>query len=204
MSHFTVPELPYAYDALTPAISEEIMKLHHDTHHVGYVTKLNAALEEADIQLEDKGSEQATLAAALGNLAQLPASVQTAVRNNGGGHYNHARFWTWMTPGGSDCSPELMAALEARYGSFDAFKEEFSTKALGLFGSGWVWLEEDLSISTSPNQDSPLMAGRGEPLLGLDVWEHAYYLDYNAARKDYVDAWWSIVDWATVSAQFAA
>lgn len=198
---FTVPELSYEYNALEPAISEAIMRLHHDTHHVAYVTKLNAALEGEGIQLD--GSLD-SLREILATLETLPAAVQTAVRNNGGGHYNHSLFWQMMAPGGAPLSVEspLGAALTEKYGSIDAFKEAFTAAALGLFGSGWVWLQPDLSIVTSPNQDSPLMNGQPEPLLGLDVWEHAYYLDYNAARKDYVAAWWGVVNWEFVENRF--
>ena len=202
MTQFSVPALPYAYDALQPAISEAIMKLHHDTHHAAYVTKLNAALESLGVDSFD--TEEVTLEHLLSSLDSLPNSVRAAVRNNGGGHYNHSLFWKFMTPGGSAMSTELREALEAKYGSIDAFKEEFTAKALGLFGSGWVWLQPNLEITTSPNQDSELMNGGPAPLLGLDVWEHAYYLDYYAARKDYVDAWWDVVNWAFVSERFKA
>ena len=203
MTHFTTPELSYAYDALAPAISEDIMQLHHDTHHVGYVKKLNDALAAANVELPEGESEEKTLETALRTLRDLPESVQAAVRNNGGGHYNHSLFWKWMTPGGSDLSDDLRRALDGRYGSLDAFKEQFTAAALGLFGSGWVWLQPDMSIVTTQNQDSPLTDTGVAPILGLDVWEHAYYLDYNAARKDYVDAWWSVVNWAYVSERLA-
>lgn len=198
---FTVPDLSYEYNALEPAISAAIMRLHHDTHHVAYVTKLNAALEGGGIQLD--GSLE-SLGGILADLESLPETVRTAVRNNGGGHYNHSLFWQMMTPGGAPLSAgsPLDAALTEKYGSIDAFKESFTAAALGLFGSGWVWLQPDLSIVTSPNQDSPLMNGQPEPLLGLDVWEHAYYLDYHAARKDYVDAWWGVVNWKFVEYRF--
>lgn len=198
MQQFTVPDLNYEYGALAPVISEQIMKLHHGTHHAGYVAKLNAAVE----QLE--GSATHNLETLLCGVSQLPDSVRTAIRNNGGGHYNHSFFWECMTPGGSAMSAQLQADIEARYGSVEGFKEAFTDAALGLFGSGWVWLSEDLDITTAPNQDNPIMNGERPPILGLDVWEHAYYLDYYAARKDYVDAWWGVVNWEFVSSKYAA
>ncbi len=198
MQQFTVPDLNYEYGALAPVISEQIMKLHHGTHHAGYVAKLNAAVE----QLE--GSATHNLETLLCGVSQLPDSVRTAIRNNGGGHYNHSFFWECMTPGGSAMSAQLQADIEARYGSVEGFKEAFTDAALGLFGSGWVWLSEDLDITTAPNQDNPIMNGERPPILGLDVWEHAYYLDYYAARKDYADAWWGVVNWEFVSSKYAA
>ena len=198
MQQFTVPDLNYEYGALAPVSSEQIMKLHHGTHHAGYVAKLNAAVE----QLE--GSATHNLETLLCGVSQLPDSVRTAIRNNGGGHYNHSFFWECMTPGGSAMSAQLQADIEARYGSVEGFKEAFTDAALGLFGSGWVWLSEDLDITTAPNQDNPIMNGERPPILGLDVWEHAYYLDYYAARKDYADAWWGVVNWEFVSSKYAA
>jgi len=195
---FQVPKLTYAYDALEPAISAEIMKLHHDVHHEGYVSKLNAALEGHE-ELQGLAVEEI-----LRRYNSLPSDIQTAVRNNGGGHYNHSLFWVWMSPnGGGEPTGELYGALVEKYGSIQAFKEEFSNVAKGLFGSGWVWLQPDLSIVPMPNQDSPLIFGGKEPILGLDVWEHAYYLDYKNKRADYIDAWWSIVEWRVVEARYA-
>jgi superoxide dismutase, Fe-Mn family len=190
---FTLPELGYEYGALAPAISEDIMKLHHDKHHQTYVDKLNAALEKAP-ETQGKSIEEI-----LQNLDSLPEDIRRAVRNNGGGHYNHSLFWKVMTPGGKEISAELGAKIAEKYGSFDAFKEKFTAEAIGVFGSGWVWLLPDLSIEVSPLQDSPIMRGI-TPVLGLDVWEHAYYLDYQNRRPDYVAAWWGVVDWGEVSA----
>lgn len=191
---YTLPQLDYSYDALEDYISAEIMELHHDKHHRTYVDKLNAALEKAP-EFQDK-----ELVDLLANIDALPEEIQTAVRNNGGGHYNHSLFWKVMTPdGGGRPGGELFEDIEEEYGSFDEFVEEFSNKAAGVFGSGWVWLMPDMSIVTSPNQDSPIMEGGQEPILGLDVWEHAYYLDYKNKRPDYIDAWWNVVNWDEVA-----
>lgn len=194
---FTVPALPYEYNALENIISEEIMRLHHDKHHQAYVDKLNAALE-AHPELEGRSIEDL-----LRDLDQLPEDIRTTVRNNGGGHYNHCLFWLWMSPdaGGTPTGP-LLEALTVRYGSFDAFVAAFSEKALGLFGSGWVWLQPNMDIVTTPNQDSLLSKGEPEPLLGLDVWEHAYYLDYKNHRDEYVDKWWGVVNWKVVEERY--
>lgn len=195
---FSLPELGYAYDALGKNISKEVMELHHSKHHQTYVDKLNAALETVEEDFSGK-----TIEDILTNLDRLPEEIRTAVRNNGGGHYNHSLFWKWMSPnGGGHPSGELADALNSKYGSFDSFKDEFSAKALSVFGSGWVWLNQDLTISTTANQDSPLILEGKAPLLGLDVWEHAYYLDYNNRRADYVEAWWSVVDWDAVERGF--
>lgn len=193
---FTVPELGYAYDALGKSISKEVMELHHDKHHRAYVDKLNAAVEQYP-ELRDVSVEEL-----LRNLEALPEAIRTAVRNNGGGHYNHSLFWKWMTPN-VEAKPngEVLARIEARYGSFEAFQEAFTAKAVGVFGSGWVWLQPDMEILTSPNQDSPIMEGKSEPILGLDVWEHAYYLDYKNSRPDYIAAWWKVVDWEFVASR---
>lgn len=190
---YSLPNLPYEYGALNRAISREIMELHHSKHHQTYVDKLNAALEQApDLQ----GS---SLEGLLANIDKLPESVQAAIRNNGGGHYNHSLFWQWMAPdGGGQPKGELLAALEEKYGDFQTFVDTFSDAATEVFGSGWVWLQPNLEIITTRNQDSPLMQGRETPLLGLDVWEHAYYLDYKNVRADYVKAWWDVVNWAHV------
>lgn len=195
---FTLPALDYEYDALGRYISADIMKLHHDRHHQTYVDKLNAALDQVP-ELAGQSVEDL-----ITNLDNVPETVRTAVRNHGGGHYNHTLFWRCMSPKtGQTPSGELSQKLEERYGSYQAFIDEFSTKALGVFGSGWVWLQPDLSIVTSPNQDNPLMIGGKAPLLGLDVWEHAYYLDYTYNRADYVKAWWEVVDWEKTAARFA-
>lgn len=194
---FQVPALPYAYDALGENISADIMRLHHQKHHQAYVDKLNAALE-AYPDLQEKSIEEL-----LRGINDLPEALHTPVRNNGGGHYNHCLFWVWMSPdGGGSPGGELEAALIARYGSFDAFTEEFSAKAATVFGSGWVWLQPNLDIITTANQDSPLLQGLPEPILGLDVWEHAYYLDYQNRRPDYVKAWWNVVNWPVVAERF--
>ena len=190
---FTLPSLGYDYDAFGPYISKNIMELHHDKHHQTYVDKLNVALEQAP-ELADK-----SITELLTNLDAVPESIRTAVRNHGGGHYNHSQFWKWMSPdGGGQPNGQLGDALTAKYGDFQKFVDEFEAKAVGVFGSGWAWLQPDLSIVTTPNQDSPLMTGGAEPILGLDVWEHAYYLDYTYKRVDYIKAWWNVVNWAQV------
>lgn len=195
----TVPELGYGYDALGKYISADIMKLHHDKHHQAYVDKLNKALEATP---EWAGS---TMEDVLTCLDQLPEEVKVTIRNNGGGHYNHTLFWQWMSPsGGGEPSGKLASRLVEQYGSYQAFVDEFTAKALGVFGSGWVWLQPDFSIITTPNQDTPIMLGQSAPLLGLDVWEHAYYLDYKNKRDDYVKAWWNVVDWNFVASRYDA
>lgn len=194
---FSVPTLPYAYDALGEAISAEIMELHHDKHHQAYVTKLNTALE-AYPELQVKPVEEL-----LRGIETIPETIRTAVRNNGGGHYNHCLFWLWMSPsGGGTPGGALEAALVQKYGSFEGFIAAFTEKALGIFGSGWVWLQPNLDIITTANQDSPLLNRGDEPILGLDVWEHAYYLDYRNNRADYVAAWWKIVNWEVVHERY--
>lgn len=191
---YTLPELDYSYDAFESFVSKEIMELHHDNHHQTYIDKLNKAIEQHP---DLKGMPLVEL---LQNLDSVPESIRTTVRNNGGGHYNHTLFWKFLSPnGGGEPTGKLAESLVQKYGSFDDFKEEFEAKAVGLFGSGWVWLQPDLSIVTSPNQDSPLMEGGDAPLLGLDVWEHAYYLDYTYKRPEYVKAWWDVVSWEYVS-----
>src|SRR5690242_9151559 len=168
---FTLPDLDYPYDALGKYISKDIMELHHSKHHQTYVDKLNAALEKAP-DLQHKSIEEL-----ISNLDSVPEEIRTAVRNHGGGHYNHTQFWKWMSPnGGNEPSGELADALKAKYGDFQKFMDSFGEKSLAIFGSGWAWLQPDLSIVTTPNQDSPLNGGGPEPILGLDVWEHAYYL----------------------------
>lgn len=196
---FTLPELGYDYGALGRAVSADIMKLHHDNHHQTYVDKLNAALADAP------GYEDMSVEDLISHLDTLPEGIRTAVRNNGGGHYNHSLFWKFMSPdGGGEPSGELADKITQKYGGFQQFVDEFSANAVGVFGSGWVWLQPDLSIVKSPLQDSPLMNGQPEPLLGLDVWEHAYYLDYTYKRADYVKAWWDVVDWDFVASRLGA
>lgn len=187
---YTLPDLEYGYDQLGDYISADIMKLHHDKHHQAYVDKLNAALDKTPA-LRDRSLESL-----LSGIKSLPQDVQTAVRNQGGGHYNHTLFWQWMSPhGGGEPSGELYDEIVGKYGTFQNFVDEFTTKSLGVFGSGWAWLQPNMDIITTPNQDSPIMQGFDAPLLGLDVWEHAYYLDYKNKRDDYVKAWWNVVNW---------
>lgn len=194
---FSLPDLPYDYDALGQNISGDIMRLHHDKHHRTYVDKLNAALENTP-ELQSQ-----TIEALLKSFDSLPDDLKPAVRNHGGGHYNHSLFWQWMSPtGGGEPTGELLHDLIAKYGSYQAFVDEFTTKALSVFGSGWVWLQPNLDILTTPNQDTPVVLGLDEPILGLDVWEHAYYLDYKNKRDDYVRSWWNVVDWNFVAARF--
>lgn len=194
---FKLPELSYDYGALGRSISADIMKLHHQKHHQTYVDKLNTALQSINIE------QPSSIEELLGRIDQLPDTVRRAVRNNGGGHYNHSLFWQWMSPdGGGQPTGELAALINDKYGSYQKFVDEFSAKSLAIFGSGWCWLMPDVSIVTTANQDSPLMTGETEPLLGLDVWEHAYYLDYKNKRDDYVAAWWDVVDWQFVGERF--
>lgn len=193
MTH-TVPALSYDYDALGKYISKDIMQLHHSKHHQAYVDKLNAALDSVpDMQNRD-------LIDMLSNLESVPEGIRTAVRNHGGGHYNHSLFWQWMSPdGGGEPSGELAGEIIKKFGSFQAFVDQFSSSAVSVFGSGWVWLLPDLSIITTANQDTPMGGGYQQPLLGLDVWEHAYYLDYKNKRDDYINAWWNVVNWDFVA-----
>ncbi len=194
---FTLPDLGYNYDALGSYISADIMKLHHDKHHQTYVDKLNAALDKAP-ELKDK-----TIEHLITHLEDVPEEIRTAVRNHGGGHYNHTLFWQFLSPdGGSEPTGALGDALKAKYGSYQTFIDQFNEKALGVFGSGWAWLQPDLSIITTPNQDSPIMTGDEAPLLGLDVWEHAYYLDYTYNRADYINAWWQVANWGLAAERF--
>lgn len=201
---FTVPPLGYDYDALGKSISGDIMRLHHQKHHQAYVDKLNAALQSDTLE---NGAELRALPITdiLRQLDSLPGAVRTKIRNNGGGHYNHSLFWQWMAPdAGGTPGGDLEAALVEKYGSFEEFKKAFTERALGVFGSGWAWLLPNLEITTSPNQDSPLITDGVEPLLGLDVWEHAYYLDYKNSRADYVNAWWDVVNWPLVVERYEA
>ena len=196
---YHLPELQYDYDALGSYISKDIRQLHHSKHHQAYVDKLNAAIDQAPALRERP------LESLLTDLDNLPEAVNAAVRNHGGGHYNHSLFWQWMSPdGGGEPTGELAAAIVAQYGSFQAFVDEFTAKSLGVFGSGWAWLQPNMEIITTPNQDTPIMQGYDAPLLGLDVWEHAYYLDYKNKRDDYVKAWWNVVNWRAVEDRFPA
>jgi Fe-Mn family superoxide dismutase len=197
---FTLPPLPYDYNALEPHIDEQTMRLHHDKHHATYVNNLNAALESQP-DLQSKSIEEL-----LAGVERLPESIRTPVRNNGGGHANHTLFWELMAPGGSkEPGGELAGAINNTFGSFAAFKEQFAKACIGRFGSGWGWLIADrggkLSIESTANQDSPLMSGK-IPVLGCDVWEHAYYLKYQNRRPDYVAAWWNVVNWTEVGRRF--
>jgi Fe-Mn family superoxide dismutase len=201
MSH-SLPELPYAYDALEPHIDARTMEIHHTKHHQGYVNKLNAALEGHD-ELASRSIEDL-----LGGFDGVPDDIATAVRNNGGGHANHSLFWTIMSPnGGGEPAGALAASIGQAFGSFEEFKTEFSQAAAGRFGSGWAWLTVDgsgsLHVFSTANQDSPLMTGQ-TPILGLDVWEHAYYLNYQNRRPDYISAFFNVVDWHKVGENFEA
>ena len=201
MAH-TLPDLPYAHDALEPHIDTRTMEIHHGKHHAGYVSKLNAALE-GHSDLAAKSVEDL-----IRDLDSVPESIRGAVRNNGGGHANHSLFWTVMSPnGGGAPTGALGSAIDAAFGSFDAFKSEFSAAAGTRFGSGWAWLvvkaDSSLAVYSTANQDSPLMQG-DTPILGVDVWEHAYYLHYQNRRPDYVSAFWNVVNWDAVAANFAA
>jgi Fe-Mn family superoxide dismutase len=195
MAH-TLPPLPYPTNALEPHIDAQTMEIHHGKHHNAYVTNLNAALEKAP-ELADKSLEDL-----LRNLNSVPEAVRTAVRNNGGGHWNHSQFWRTMAPNaGGAPTGKLAAAIDAAFGDFEKFKEAFNAAGVGRFGSGWVWLVNEggkLAITSTPNQDNPLMEGKSAPLLGNDVWEHAYYLKYQNRRPDYLKAWWNTVNWDEV------
>lgn len=194
---FELPELEYSYDALGRYISADIMRLHHSKHHQAYVDKLNNALDQAP-DLKSKSLESL-----LGDLGSVPEPIRLSVQNNGGGHFNHTLFWRWMSPdGGGEPTGDLAGAITDKYGSFQSFVDEFTSKSLSIFGSGWCWLQPNLEITTSPNQDSPIMRGEESPILGLDVWEHAYYLDYKNKRDDYVNSWWNVVDWNFVAERF--
>ncbi|MDN3687586.1 superoxide dismutase [Cyclobacterium jeungdonense] len=197
---FKLPSLPYEKNALEPHIDAKTMEIHHGKHHNAYVTKLNDAIEGSD--LASKSIEE---------IMQGISSAPTAVRNNGGGHYNHSLFWTILSPkGGGTPSGELAAAIDKKFGSFEKFKEEFSNAAATRFGSGWAWLSVhngELQVSSTPNQDNPLMdiaETKGTPILGLDVWEHAYYLNYQNRRPDYIAAFWNVVNWDEVAKKYAA
>jgi Fe-Mn family superoxide dismutase len=197
---YSVPDLPYAYDALEPHIDEATMRVHHDKHHQAYVDKVNAALEGTE--WADKPIDEVVK-----NLGDLPADKQGPVRNNGGGHYNHTLFWESLSPdGGGAPTGDLAAAIDEAFGSFDAFKEQFEAAGVGQFGSGWAWLVLDgdkVAIVSTPNQNSPLTDGK-TPLFGNDVWEHAYYLKYQNKRPDYLKATWNVVNWDKVAERYAA
>lgn len=196
---YELPQLPYAYDALEPHIDKETMNIHHTKHHNTYVTNLNNAVSGKS-DLENKSVEEL-----ISNMDAIPEDIRTAVRNNGGGHANHSFFWQIISPnGGGTPSGALAEAIDSKFGSFDSFKDEFAKAATGRFGSGWAWLVVDngeLAITSTPNQDSPLMEGK-TPILGLDVWEHAYYLNYQNRRPDYIQAFWNVVNWDEVGKHF--
>ncbi|HEY5187847.1 MAG TPA: superoxide dismutase [Solirubrobacteraceae bacterium] len=196
---YTVPDLPYGYDALEPHIDEATMRVHHDKHHQAYVDKANAALEGT--AYADKPVEEL-----IKNLGSLPAEKQGPLRNNGGGHYNHSLFWTWMSPdGGGEPDGALREAIDSTFGSFEDFKAKFKAAGVNQFGSGWSWLVQDgsgLAVVSTPNQNNPLTDGK-TPLLGVDVWEHAYYLKYQNKRPDYMEAWFNVVNWPAVAEAYA-
>jgi superoxide dismutase, Fe-Mn family len=196
---YSVPDLPYDYNALEPSIDEATMRVHHDKHHQAYVDKVNAALEGtewADTPIEE----------VVANLSSLPADKQGPVRNNGGGHYNHSLFWEWLSPSGGGAPDGALAqAIDSAFGSFDDFKSTFKAAGVNQFGSGWAWLVHDgsgLAVVSTANQDNPLTDGK-KPLLGVDVWEHAYYLKYQNKRPDYLAAWWNTVNWDEINKRFA-
>lgn len=204
MAH-TLPDLPYAFDALEPHIDAKTMEIHHDKHHAGYVSKLNAAIE-GNADLEAKSINDL-----ISDLSAVPEDIRGAVRNNGGGHANHSLFWEILSADGGQPEGELAAAIDADLGGFDAFKDAFSKAAATRFGSGWAWLcvkDGKLCVCSTPNQDNPLMSGvaecPGTPILGLDVWEHAYYLNYQNRRPDYIEAFFKVINWGKVAENFAA
>ncbi|MDQ0858371.1 superoxide dismutase SodA [Bacillus sp. V2I10] len=196
---YELPQLPYAYDALEPHIDKETMNIHHTKHHNTYITNVNAALEGHDDLLSKSVQELVS------NLDAVPEAARTAVRNNGGGHANHSLFWTILSPnGGGAPSGELADKINSKFGSFETFKEEFAKAGATRFGSGWAWLvvsNGELEVTSTPNQDSPLMEGK-TPILGLDVWEHAYYLNYQNRRPDYISSFWNVVNWEEVTRRY--
>ncbi|MGM0921155.1 MAG: superoxide dismutase SodA [Bacillota bacterium] len=196
---YELPQLPYAYDALEPHIDKETMNIHHTKHHNTYITNVNAALEGQDDLLSKSVEELVS------NLDAVPEAARTAVRNNGGGHANHSLFWTILSPnGGGSPSGELADKINSKFGSFETFKEEFAKAGATRFGSGWAWLvvnNGELEVTSTPNQDSPLMEGK-TPILGLDVWEHAYYLNYQNRRPDYISSFWNVVNWEEVTRRY--
>lgn len=193
---FQLPDLPYGFDALEPHIDTATMQIHHGKHHQTYINNLNAAIEKAP-ELASKSLDDL-----IRGINTVPESVRTAVRNNGGGHWNHSMFWKWMAPNaGGEPGGNIGKAIKDSFGGFDKFKEQWSAAGAGRFGSGWVWLLNDggkLSITSTPNQDNPMMDGKPAPILGLDVWEHAYYLRYQNKRPDYITAWWNVINWDEV------
>ncbi len=197
---YELPPLPYAFDALEPHIDARTMEIHHDRHHATYIMNANNALADhpdlAAMSAEDLISD----------LSAVPEGIRTAVRNNAGGHANHSLFWTVLSPDGGGPSGALAAAIDSAFGSLEAFKDEFAQAATTRFGSGWAWLikqaDGSLAVTSTPNQDSPLMDGSGTPILGLDVWEHAYYLNYQNKRPDYIAAWWNVVNWDEAARRF--
>jgi Fe-Mn family superoxide dismutase len=198
---YTLPPLPYPFDALEPHIDARTMEIHHDKHHNGYVNNVNKALEGHD-NLAAKSVEDL-----ISDLNAVPEAIRTAVRNNGGGHANHSMFWTiMMKGGGGEPSGDLAAAINSAFGNFAGFKDQFSKAAATRFGSGWAWLVVDggkLAVMSTPNQDSPLMEGK-KPVMGIDVWEHAYYLNYQNRRADYIAAWFNVINWSAVAGRYAA
>ncbi len=204
MAH-ELPDLPYAHDALEPHIDARTMEIHHGKHHAAYVANLNKAIGGTDL-------EQRSILELISDLSAVPESIRGAVRNNGGGHFNHSMFWTLMKPGGGgEPSGDLADAINSAFGSLDDFKEKFAAAGATRFGSGWAWLsvkdDGGLDVCSLPNQDNPMMAGvaecTGKPILGLDVWEHAYYLNYQNRRPDYISAWWNTVNWDQVAENFS-
>ncbi len=198
---YTLPPLPYAYDALEPRLDEATMRIHHDKHHAAYVNNLNAALDGEDALLA------LPIESLIADLTRVPEARRAAVRNNGGGHANHTLFWEIMAPGGASApSGDLATAIDGAFGSLDACRDQFFKAGTTRFGSGWAWIsvaDGGLRIESTPNQDSPLMEGR-TPILGCDVWEHAYYLHYQNRRPDYLAAWWDLINWTDVARRFAA
>jgi len=198
---FTLPALPYDFAALEPSIDARTMEIHHDKHHAGYVNNLNAALEKAP-ELQSRSLDDL-----LQHLDSIPGSIRTAVRNNAGGHWNHSMFWEIMSPkGGGEPTGKLADAIKKSFGDFATFQTQFADAAAKRFGSGWAWLVKDgskLTITSTPNQDTPVMEKK-HPILGVDVWEHAYYLKYQNKRGDYVSAWWNVVNWPEVGRRFEA
>ena len=198
---YQLPKLPYAHNALEPHIDARTMEIHHGKHHNGYVTNLNKALE-GHADLAAKSVEDLVT-----GISSVPEGIRAAVRNNGGGHANHSLFWTVMSAGGSKLSGELADAVTSTFGGLDGFKEKFAAAGATRFGSGWAWLVVKggkLAILSTPNQDNPLMDGNGTPILGVDVWEHAYYLNYQNRRPDYISAWFNVVNWDEVARRYAA
>lgn len=203
---YKLPELPYAYDALEPYIDARTMEIHHTKHHNAYITKVNGAIEGSEL-------ESLSVEALISDLSTIPSSIRGAVRNNGGGHANHSFFWNILGPsGGGNPSGSLASAIDAELGGFDALKASFANAAITRFGSGWAWLvlkkDKSLAVTSTPNQDSPLMHGvvdvEGTPIIGLDVWEHAYYLKYQNLRPSYIEAFWNIIDWSKAEAVYSS